>query len=460
MLYYPVMLKDLFLAGTDYLRLDHAARRMPLSEARALTDEARKSITRPFVLANGQDFERVIRLMSQSPDTYPAKLAYHAVGEAQKLCDTDANPPYGYTFSDGERLLEVSRCVLSRIMTLGFAYRVTGRRELADRALLEMDTVCAFNDWHTAHLLDAAEMAFAVSLGADWLYDVITPEKRAYYAAKVFEYEVAPATRRAPLKNWYAWSKTNWNTVCYSATLISLLEFSDFYAEEAARCLSKALYRMPAAFAGFEPDGVFAEGCGYWKYACSYYSYAVSSLRRFFGSDLGLSFYEGCKKVGLFPLFISTPCGAFNTGDNKNERVYSSSIFMFASDYGEPLLTEYQKTCDYTAVRPREAALGALWYPQEGTGTASTLPNAVHLRSRLSQEIVTVRSSYLDKNAFCFCIKGGNNFVNHGDLDIGTFVLESGGVRWAEESGPDDFQQHNYSQFGRRYSFFRNICLL
>ena len=55
-----------------------------------------------------------------------------------------------------------------------------------------------------------------------------------------------------------------------------------------------------------------------------------------------------------------------------------------------------------------------------------------------------MRSAYLDKNATFAGIKGGYNFINHGDLDIGTFVFDALGERWAEELGPGAYDAPNY----------------
>ena len=42
-----------------------------------------------------------------------------------------------------------------------------------------MNTVCAFKDWNHSHFLDVGEMAMAVSIGYDWLYDELSEETKA-----------------------------------------------------------------------------------------------------------------------------------------------------------------------------------------------------------------------------------------------------------------------------------------
>jgi len=48
-------------------------------------------------------------------------------------------------------------------------------------------------------------------------------------------------------------------------------------------------------------------------------------------------------------------------------------------------------------------------------------------------------------------VKGGDNKSSHGHLDLGTFVFDAGGVRWASDPGADDYTVVNLP----RNSFYR-----
>ncbi len=51
-------------------------------------------------------------------------------------------------------------------------------------------------------------------------------------------------------------------------------------------------------------------------------------------------------------------------------------------------------------------------------------------------------------------MKGGDNKAPHAHLDLGSFVLDAGGVRWAADLGADDYDLPGY--FGRqRWSYYR-----
>jgi hypothetical protein len=65
-----------------------------------------------------------------------------------------------------------------------------------------------------------------------------------------------------------------------------------------------------------------------------------------------------------------------------------------------------------------------------------------------------LRSSWDDPNAVFVGVKGGDNKANHGHLDLGSFVLDGGGVRWALDLGPDDYNLPAY--FGaQRWRYYR-----
>ena len=75
-------------------------------------------------------------------------------------------------------LLDTARAVEDFVLTLSGAYRLTGQRKYADRAIAEMLAAAAYPDWNPKHTLDLAELTAALGLGYDWLYPILTPEQR------------------------------------------------------------------------------------------------------------------------------------------------------------------------------------------------------------------------------------------------------------------------------------------
>jgi hypothetical protein len=69
-------------------------------------------------------------------------------------------------------------------------------------------------------------------------------------------------------------------------------------------------------------------------------------------------------------------------------------------------------------------------------------------------EAVTLRGSWSDPDTTFVGFKAGRNDANHGQLDIGDFVLDALGQRWAMDFGRDDYNLPGY--FGKqRWDYYR-----
>jgi hypothetical protein len=92
---------------------------------------------------------------------------------------------------------------------------------------------------------------------------------------------------------------------------------------------------------------------------------------------------------------------------------------------------------------------------KSATETVAALPTARHFRG---VEIVTLRSGWNDPQALFVGCKGGDNRVNHGHLDLGSFVLDAAGQRWGVDLGSDNYNLPGY--FGpQRWKYLRNNTL-
>ncbi len=67
-----------------------------------------------------------------------------------------------------------------------------------------------------------------------------------------------------------------------------------------------------------------------------------------------------------------------------------------------------------------------------------------------------MRDRWDDPAAWFVGLKAGSNAANHSHLDVGSFVLEAKGVRWAVDLGPDDYDLPGYfEETGRRWDYYR-----
>ncbi|MBQ8015777.1 MAG: heparinase II/III family protein, partial [Clostridia bacterium] len=454
------VIPDIVKVGIDYISLERNSSAVSKKELVKEIAAANKGLKHPFVLATPQDFDTVQKEYSENSfSEYSRGLFNSVISNANGLLDTEIYPVMPYELDEEDSILPISREVINRIVILGYAWQVTGEEKYAARAWQELENVCGYGDWCTGHFLATAEMALAASIGYDWLFDYLSDAQKALLAETTWEYAIEPALSKNYLKNWFTWSKNNWNSICYSGIGIACMTFSSYNPEKAAEFLAMCYANMPIAFENFTPDGVYAEGPGYCQSGMNAIVFFISSSQNYFGTDFGMSQIDGFRQLGFFPAYITTPTGVFNFGDNKARMCFSPVLHWYASEYASPLLAVYQMWDAPEEFSPdasdaterngsgKEDALSSLWYNREYTAESRSFSNeplAMHLESDAGQSLVLMRSAFLDKDATFAGIKGGYNYTNHGDLDIGTFVFDSMGERWAEELGPGNYDAPNY----------------
>ena len=468
---YFAVIPDMVKVGVDYISLKRNNDTVSENELNEILVEQLEKVSHPFVLADESSFEAVRKEIADNSFTeYTAGLYNNVISNADALLDTAVYPVMEYVLDEEDSILPISREVINRMVILGYSYKITENEEYAKRAWAELENVCSYDDWCTGHFLATAEMALAVSIGYDWFFDYLNDEQKALLSETTWEYAIEPALTS---NHWFTWSKNNWNSICYSGIGIACMTFAENNPESAAEFLAMCYKNMPIAFENFTPDGVYAEGPGYCQSGMNSIVFFIASSRNYLGSDFGMAEIDGFKELGYFPVYITTPTGMFNFGDNKAEKCYTPVLHWYADEYDVPLLSAYQatdlpeeftvNTGDYTERNGsgKEYALSSLWYNRAfaaENADFSNEPLSVLLESDVGQPLVLMRSRYLDENATFAGIKGGYNFTNHGDLDIGTFVFDCMGERWAEELGPGSYDAPDYFLNTPAGGRWKNYC--
>ncbi|HAK96660.1 MAG TPA: coagulation factor 5/8 type domain-containing protein [Planctomycetes bacterium] len=399
----------------------------------------------PRLLAGADTFPAIARLARDDP---LAGAWYAAIRkEAEALL---AKEPSRYEIPDGLRLLATSRRVVDRVYTLALAYRIEKDARYAQRAFKELAAAAAFPDWNPRHFLDTAEMTHAFAIGYDWMYDALTGEQRGVIRGAIVEKGLTPALavyRREPRAGGWHRVRHNWNQVCNGGIAAGALALADEIPDTAAEIIEHALASFVLPSREFAPDGAWAEGPGYWRYATQYHVLFLAALTSALGTDFGLSDAPGLAETGTFPLYMTGPSGqTFNFADAGAGAIRAPQMFWFARRFQAPVYAWYARE------HARPEVLDLVWFDARGdAASAAALPPARHYRNA---EVATLRSAWNDPNALFVAFKAGDNKANHSNLDIGTFVLEALGQRWAIDLGADDYNLPAY--FGaQRWTYYR-----
>lgn len=362
--------------------------------------------------------------------------------------------PSIYEIPDGLRLLATSRRVMERTYMLALAYRMEGDTLYRDRLWAELSAAAAFPDWNAQrHFLDVGEMSHAFAIGYDWMYDAWTPAQRAILLKAMDAYGFKPAL--AAYKSASGWPKVrnNWNFVCNGGMGMAALALAG-EDTTALDVLDNALQslRDAGAMEEFAPDGGWGEGPGYWTYGTTYLVTFLAGLESSLGTSFGFTKFPGLSETGSFPINATAPSGRFdNFADAGEGTVRAPCLYWLAKTFSKPAYARYQT--QYAA--PHTTDL--IWYiadtDKSSGNAAADLPVDAYYRH---VEFASFRSRWNDPQAAFAGFKAGDNKFNHSHLDLGSFVADALGVRWAGDMGSDDYNMPGYFDgSGPRWTYYR-----
>jgi hypothetical protein len=412
--------------------------RISLDEIEAQIRDCRKD--HPRLLATRRDLTSLAESLKKDP--LRKQLADVLVEQAKLLLD--ARPVERQM--EGRRLLHISRQCARRVLVLATAFYLTGDDGYAERAKVEMLAASRFSDWNPSHYLDVAGMTLGLAIGYDWLYDQLDADSRSEIRTAIVEKGL-----RLPFETKYdTWVRrtNNWGQVCHGGMTLGALAVLEDEPELAAKTVHSALKNVVVSMAVYAPHGSYPEGPGYWSYGTNYSVLTIAALEEVLGTDFGLSQAPGFRETGAYPALMCGPSGEFfSYADGRAERRPEAIRFWFATRYHRPdWLTDERALWKKTLSGPidpevaafgRFAPLALLWM----NGADEKSPNRLPLSWSGGGEVpVTVhRSSWTDPRATFVGLKAGSPAHNHGHMDIGSFVLDSDGVRWALDLGAEPY---------------------
>lgn len=368
----------------------------------------------------------------------------------------------------GTRILAQSQDAIEQIFFLSYAYRMTNEIKYLNKAESVMNDVCNWDNWIT-YSLDTCEMAFAVAIGYDWLFDGLSAATKQKAREKILNYGFLTQ------KNKAFWNYTsNWNQVCIGALTCSAIAiYGDGTTQmntEAAFVLNNVLVKNSLALNTYG-NGNYPEGPMYWSYGTSYQVLLLAALEGVYGKN-----HEGINRLiqtpgflesAEFMQFVTGPSSLyFNYSDSTAKRSPLPVALWMAEKANNPsLLTEEKKLMENGSYSKdfenRRFLPLALIY-----GKNINLDNAVEPQAKLwkgygTQPVLMVRTAWQGSTGKYFGLKGGTPTYSHAHMDGGFFVYDSQGLRWAMDFGKYDYDaqgtidDNDFSQNSQRWDIFR-----
>ena len=320
--------------------------------------------------------------------------------------------------------------------------------------------------------LDCAEIAVAVAVAYDWLFDELTAQERAEIEGAIHRNVVEPALAAYEDRS-LLWPRRrdNCTLVSNSGILIAALSVLASRRELAAKLLRYGLVSSWNVFSGLDPDGAWREGLSYWSLAMRHAGLMVAALESTLASSFGLADQPGLAQTGDFALHAVGPFGAaFNFGDSE-QRYDASPLAWFAHRFKRPIDGWLLGDGDgwhlpFTAIWPSPGRAGPM---------TLNLPTGKIFRSGDLACFRNTWSSAVETCPVFLAVKGGNvsarigsnspppEEINlHAQADAGTFVVDGARHRWVVDMGSDDYDLPGYfdhgadGRSGRRWQYYRS----
>ena len=343
----------------------------------------------------------------------------------------------------GRRLLRTSQEYLRRVFYLSYAYRMTGEEKYFQHAEKEMLKASGFNDWNPAHFLDVAEMTMALAIGYDWLFNELPDDSKKIIRDAIVQKGLQPSFNED--YNGFLGSENNWNQVCNAGMTYGVLAVQEDYPDLAQQVIDRSFESIPKAMKGNQPDGIYPEGYNYWGYGTTFNVMFLSAIETFLKTDRGLSESPGFLKTAGFLEHMLAPSGVcFNWGDGDRMGSLLPAMFWFASRNNDPTLlwmdNQYLQVEDYSKFTKDRLLPAIMIWGKEIPFEIIKAPASNVWMGQGKNPVCLMRSSWTDPGAIYLGYKLGSPSVNHGHMDVGSFIFEADGVRWASDFGEQDYE--------------------
>lgn len=408
----------------------------------------------PRVIMTGADFERVKNANDSKTATQKSKLISRANSYLNQ-------PKLVYELRDGVRLWYVSMDFMDRVMSLAFAYRISGDERYFDKCVEEMDSISSFPDWHPEHHIDVGGLAVGLAAGYDWLYNDLDDKQRARYEAAVYdlcykEYYKGFTDASNDMKGGVL-ADNNHNSVMNSGITMCAVAFMDEFPELGAYFISNSIKATERTVSNFWPDGSWYEGVGYGCMTLEYLSLQLASMQNLFGTTYSIDASAGMDRASHYVVNMQSPTGAFGFYDGGSTGLqWHSGTLWFANHFGAyDVVDQWRNLYIGIGETARSTVSSLMFYNLESIGGEVTLPPDT---CYTENAITLMRDSWTSSAPTFIGAKGGFAADAHGHMDMGTFTFYSNGVRWLDDYGAEDYNLPGFwsggSIDGLRWQYF------
>ena len=407
----------------------------------------------PRIIIRDTDVFRKIREASKTNEIIAVTLD-HLKRYADRVITA---PLYEYKL-DGRRLW--SQPIIARVFGLGQAWKIYGERKYLDRLERELRNASNWPDWNESHFIDTGLMTYAFAIAYDWFYDDWSEEMREVLANAILKHGLEKAEPDA----FWIHNGNNWAQVCNAGMAMGSIAIAEKCPRLALRLIRDAAVTAHEPLLAYAPNGGYPEGVGYSHLATEFTVLTIETFKSAFGTDFGLSLEPGFAESGAFAEIMTGPSGAvFSHSDCGLKRNPRGELWWFAKTYNRPDFVMGNETS--VILETMKGPVGD-WAIPGSTHSCDDCffplvwmidaPRKGECKLPLSWwsggdvQVVMQTMDYSDKDRFWASIKGGCARFSHSHADLGTFVFDAFGERWAEDIGGENYA-YGEKKYGMKF---------
>jgi len=306
------------------------------------------------------------------------------------------------------------------------------------RAEKELLAASSFKDWNPSHFLDVAEMTWAIAIGYDWLHDDLPESSLKIMKDAIIEKGIEPSLDSD--NNWWLTSDGNWNQVCNAGMAFGALAVYDEEPELARKIINRAIESIQLPMKAYGPDGAYSEGYSYWEYGTTFNVHFIDAMEKSFGTGFDLLKSSAFLKTAGYLTNILGPTGlSFNYSDCYSKGFLIPAMFWFASRENDYSLLYSEKLflSDRSKLFSQDLPAIIIWGSRINIRSISK-PKELLWVGQGKNPVALMRSSW-NQDAIYVGLKGGSAGNGHAHMDVGSFVMDALGERWAMDFGPQDY---------------------
>lgn len=339
---------------------------------------------------------------------------------------------------EGEKLLNApprmpgeTRREMERVYLFGLLYRLEHEKAYLAPAVRALTALAESREWASGHLVENAEMTQTLAIGYDWFWPELKPAERDLLRQAIVTKGLQPALAAYQRQSGWVTSAASINILVNACVGMAALAVADEEPELSAAILKYAVDSIGRSFTASGSDGSWLDGPGGWSFATRHGARFLASLDSVPGMANDAAALRGLERAARYRVYSMGPLGrSFGAGTGPESSGGVPEMFWLSRRLHQPAFAWSEQR--ELARQSHPDALDLVWY---GRDAAPPQGPAWPLDALFpAQQRAFFRGAWDDPEAIFLGVKGGDNKTSHGRADLGSFMLDALGVRWALEA--------------------------